>query len=41
MAKNKDNQLKKNKNIQPKANADLVGENGLEKVVIRAQEKSK
>ncbi|MDM5191348.1 hypothetical protein QUG02_27380 [Bacillus hominis] len=41
MAKNKNNQLKNNKNAVPKADAEFAGENGLEKIALRAQKKSK
>ncbi|CAI8760221.1 MULTISPECIES: hypothetical protein [Bacillus] len=41
MAKNKNNQLKNNKNVLPKADVEFAGENGLEKIALRAQKKSK
>ncbi|WP_255255342.1 hypothetical protein [Bacillus pseudomycoides] len=41
MAKNKNNQLKNNKNVLPKAGVEFAGENGLEKIALRAQKKSK
>ncbi|WP_442599847.1 hypothetical protein [Neobacillus sp. D3-1R] len=37
MAKNKNNQMKKNKNALPKADVEFGGENGLEKIALRAQ----
>ncbi|WP_255294792.1 hypothetical protein [Bacillus sp. AFS041924] len=38
MGKNKNNQLKKNKNALPtKADAEFAGENGLEKIALKAQ----
>ncbi|WP_256859936.1 hypothetical protein [Bacillus cereus] len=37
MAKNKNNQLKNNKNAVPKADVEFAGENGLEKIALRAQ----
>lgn len=40
MAKNKNNQLKNNKNAQPN-DQEFAGENGLEKVVRQAQKKPK
>ncbi|MGG0454614.1 hypothetical protein [Bacillus mycoides] len=41
MAKNKNNQLKNNKNAVPKTDVEFAGENGLEKIALRAQKKSK
>ncbi|WP_433775157.1 hypothetical protein [Bacillus wiedmannii] len=37
MAKNKKNQFKNNKNALPKEDVELAGENGLEKIALRAQ----
>lgn len=38
MGKNKNNQIKNNKNALPtKADAEIAGENGLEKIALRAQ----
>ncbi|MGF9963141.1 hypothetical protein [Bacillus rhizoplanae] len=41
MAKNKNNQFKNNKNAQTKADVEFSGENGLEKIALRAQKKPK
>ncbi|CAG9613904.1 hypothetical protein BACCIP111899_03131 [Bacillus rhizoplanae] len=41
MAKNKNNQFKNNKNVQPKADVEFSGENGLEKIALRAQKNPK
>lgn len=41
MAKNKNNQFKNNKNAVSKADVEFAGENGLEKIALRAQKKSK
>ncbi len=41
MAKNKNNQLNNNKNALPKTDVEFAGENGLEKIALRAQKKSK
>lgn len=41
MVKNKNNQFKNNKNALPKADVEFAGENGLEKIALRAQKKSK
>ena len=38
VGKNKNNQLKNNKNAQPtKADTEFAGENGLEKIALKAQ----
>ncbi|MGE7635316.1 hypothetical protein ACQKMZ_24340 [Bacillus paramycoides] len=37
MAKNKKNQFKNDKNVLQKADVELAGENGLEKIALRAQ----
>ncbi|MFJ8355927.1 hypothetical protein [Bacillus paramycoides] len=37
MDKNKKNQFKNNKNGLPKTDVELAGENGLEKIALRAQ----
>ena len=39
MTKNKKN--RRNQNAQEKTNAEFAGENGLEKLAVRAQKKSK
>ncbi|WP_275958704.1 hypothetical protein [Bacillus cereus] len=41
MTKNKNNQLKNNKNAVPKADVEFAGENGLQKIALRAKKKSK
>ncbi|PEZ07735.1 hypothetical protein CN326_07030 [Bacillus sp. AFS018417] len=41
MAKNKNNQFKNNKSAQPKADVEFSGENGLEKIALRAQKNPK
>jgi hypothetical protein len=41
MAKNKNNQSMKNNKALAKTNSEFAGENGLEKIVIRSQKKSK
>ena len=41
MAKNKNNQLKSNKKAKLKVDEEFAGENGLEKIALRAQKKSK
>lgn len=38
--KNKNDQFK-NKNVLPKRDVEFAGENGLEKIALRAQKKSK
>lgn len=37
MAKNKNNQFKNNKNALPKEDVEFAGENGLEKIALKAQ----
>lgn len=41
MAKNKNNQFKKNKNAKQQTDVEFAKDDGLEKVALRAQEKSK
>ncbi|WP_262386267.1 MULTISPECIES: hypothetical protein [unclassified Bacillus (in: firmicutes)] len=41
MTKNNKNQVKNNNNALPKADVEFAGENGLEKIALRAQKKSK
>ncbi|MGG2015190.1 hypothetical protein [Bacillus sp. S10(2024)] len=41
MIKNKNNQFKNNKNALQKADVEFARENGLEKIALRAQKKSK
>jgi hypothetical protein len=37
MANNKNNKFKNNKNALPKADVEFAGENGLEKLALKAQ----
>nr|WP_263327377.1 hypothetical protein [Neobacillus sp. Marseille-Q6967] len=41
MSKKNNNKQFKNKHDIPKTNEEFAGENGLEKIALRAQEKSK
>ncbi|WP_277931105.1 hypothetical protein [Bacillus cereus group sp. BfR-BA-01310] len=41
MAKNKKNQFKNDKNVLQKEDVELAGENGLEKIALRAQKNQK